>query len=547
MFNSIKASFLTISQKFTINANIIQKLVLMGLVLLLACPAEITAMAGFSSKLSGLWGRATATKESRTGTAVVLTAVGLAASYGLYRAFSEYYATQAQAAIVTEHADLVRSARDGDHTIFSALPDSDRLSIRSNDGNTLLSCAVQSGSLETIRAITGHNLNLRDANGKTALIYAVLNGNTSLVSALLEQGADANFVASDNFTPLMYLAQVAHKYDSADIMAQRLIISMAVADQADYVNQCAGIANAMHLALLAFNNISTSLLSNSHSSEIRSLNQRNIIAFIKILLAHNARLTAKQMEHSAVKIAQNELEIAQQARAAEQTAQARAVVSDLIDGLIDQVVAVGNVSTEGGSGGGGGVTESKGGLTAPPENTPAENLKLYFELINGTNFSLAAYTDNWREVERLLTHRLVDVNARDEDGQTGLMIAVKNVNPAMVNCLLRYRADVRAGFNYNLLHDDFGFIPIMFLSLADTTNEFYQEAAAIAIIKALNNYELALTKRDMLHGRSVQACYATLGQYDQQFYQLMRSHFGAPESVGVLISCYNAKFTMPLF
>ncbi|HLB93872.1 MAG TPA: ankyrin repeat domain-containing protein, partial [Candidatus Babeliales bacterium] len=173
--------------------------------------------------------------------------------------------------------------------------------------------------------------------------------------------------------------------------------------------------------------------------------------------------------------------------------------------------------------------------------------KLYFELINGTNFSLAAYTDNWREVERLLTHRLVDVNARDEDGQTGLMIAVKNVNPAMVNCLLRYRADVRAGFNYNLWHGDCGFIPIMFLILADTANEFYQEAAAIAIIKALNNYELALTKRDMLNGSITKTRYATPGQYDQQFYQLMRSHFGAPESVSVLISCYNAKFTMPLF
>jgi ankyrin repeat protein len=149
----------------------------------------------------------------------------------------------------------------------------------------------------------------------------------------------------------------------------------------------------------------------------------------------------------------------------------------------------------------------------------------------------------------LLSTCLVDVGVRDESGQTGLMIAVKRVNLAMVNCLLRHGANVRAKFNYNnLFHDDSeALTPFMFLAFADTGDEFYREVAALEMISLLNQHELALIKHDMEHGIVPRAMSAPESPDDARFKELIKRYHSAETALKFIRRHTGTKHVIQLF
>jgi ankyrin repeat protein len=57
----------------------------------------------------------------------------------------------------------------------------------------------------------GHNLNPKDSNGRTPLLYAVDNGHEEVVKLLLEKGAKLETKDCDGRTPLSDAAWKGHE------------------------------------------------------------------------------------------------------------------------------------------------------------------------------------------------------------------------------------------------------------------------------------------------------------------------------------------------
>jgi len=76
---------------------------------------------------------------------------------------------------------------------------------RGNKGNTLLSIAVRSGSVEVVQFLIskGANPNLPDGigDGRVPLYHAAVFGNIEIAKVLLKAGADINF-KGDTWSPL---------------------------------------------------------------------------------------------------------------------------------------------------------------------------------------------------------------------------------------------------------------------------------------------------------------------------------------------------------
>jgi len=71
--------------------------------------------------------------------------------------------------------------------------------------NRLLQTALDGNKPEVMRLLEeGVDVNLRDMDGRTALMYASFNGHTDIVNELLKKGAEVNLRDNYGRTPLMF-------------------------------------------------------------------------------------------------------------------------------------------------------------------------------------------------------------------------------------------------------------------------------------------------------------------------------------------------------
>ena len=81
--------------------------------------------------------------------------------------------------------------------------------VKNNKENLLLWKAInENSSYDTIKALidAGADVNVKDNNGTTALMYAVYYGNTEIVKTLIAAGADVNAKDNNGFTTLISAA-----------------------------------------------------------------------------------------------------------------------------------------------------------------------------------------------------------------------------------------------------------------------------------------------------------------------------------------------------
>ena len=83
---------------------------------------------------------------------------------------------------------------------------------RHKAGNTSLMLAARYGHETTTRELVRDaDLDLKDADGTTALMYATRNGNVGVTEVLVHAGADVNAARESGFTALMFAAKNGHK------------------------------------------------------------------------------------------------------------------------------------------------------------------------------------------------------------------------------------------------------------------------------------------------------------------------------------------------
>ena len=90
---------------------------------------------------------------------------------------------------------------------------------KDEDGGTPLLYAAAYGHKEIVELliVTGANLNVKDEDGKTTLHFAALNGRKEIVELLIAKGADANAKDEDGETPLD-ATSVFNKTETANLL-----------------------------------------------------------------------------------------------------------------------------------------------------------------------------------------------------------------------------------------------------------------------------------------------------------------------------------------
>lgn len=85
------------------------------------------------------------------------------------------------------------------------------LSERKPGLNTFLNAVIQQDVPTVEKLVTPENINQKNENGRTALMYAAENGNTTIGQKLLDKGANVNEKSNSGGTSLMLAAYYGHK------------------------------------------------------------------------------------------------------------------------------------------------------------------------------------------------------------------------------------------------------------------------------------------------------------------------------------------------
>ena len=118
-----------------------------------------------------------------------------------------------QMAVHFTEAAFVREARDGyPYMVTLFLTAGMSPDVKDTEGKTALMMAATDGEQTLLQILLdgGADVNVKDQGGWTALMYAVWNGHTSTVQALLDRGADINTKDWEGWTALMYAAWSGH-------------------------------------------------------------------------------------------------------------------------------------------------------------------------------------------------------------------------------------------------------------------------------------------------------------------------------------------------
>src|SRR5271157_4651140 len=110
--------------------------------------------------------------------------------------------------------DLINAVFNGDkEAVASLIAKGANVNAKDKDGYTPLIWASQYSKIEMVNLllVKGADVNAKTNNGNTALIIASHEGRTEIIRFLLEKGADVNAKDNDGFTPLIWVSAYGYK------------------------------------------------------------------------------------------------------------------------------------------------------------------------------------------------------------------------------------------------------------------------------------------------------------------------------------------------
>ncbi len=115
--------------------------------------------------------------------------------------------SESEIVLITDLSDeLIQAVEDNNLIEVERLVvEGANVNLKNNDTNTILMWAVYLGHTEIVEVLidAGANVNIQTINrGETALIMAVVNGYFDIVELLIVAGTDVNLKTNDGFTAL---------------------------------------------------------------------------------------------------------------------------------------------------------------------------------------------------------------------------------------------------------------------------------------------------------------------------------------------------------
>ena len=315
--------------------------------------------------------------------------------------------------------DLLTAGSMGDNVqVVRALIDAKaEVNVRNRDGITPLMYASVGGNIEVVRALleARADVNAKDNDGMTPLMYASMGYNAEVVQALLETKANVMARDKDGNTPLMYASMGVNrlKLHSAAAPARSVKVVRALLD-------AGADANARN------RNDTTPLMYASAGASVE---------VVRALLEARADVNAGN---------KNGTDALMFASAGGSVG----IVHALLEAKADVNARNRNDTTPLMYASGGGSAEVVRALLEARADVSAKDREGMTPLL------FASFGSNVKLVQALLEAK-ADVNARDNLGITPLMVAAHKGHIKVVQALLEARADVNA-------HDNLGVTPLMY-------------------------------------------------------------------------------------
>ena len=130
-------------------------------------------------------------------------------------------ALAASAAAAAADSDLMQAVKRGDRKAAGAAARAANVNAAEADGTTALHWAVRNGDSEMVRLLLGRgaNASVRNRYGVTPLTLAATNGDATMIRVLLVAGADPNTMVTEGQTVLMIAARTGRP-EAIDVLVE---------------------------------------------------------------------------------------------------------------------------------------------------------------------------------------------------------------------------------------------------------------------------------------------------------------------------------------
>lgn len=158
----------------------------------------------------------------------------------------------------------------------------------------LIVLGLQCLDLETVLKSHSNDVDVRDANGRTPLLWAAWRGDVRSINHLIKYGADVNGIDYQSWTPLARAAKAGHLSTVRCLLKAQASTTIATSQGFQPIhhasdNKLQGVAVVRELLACGAD---PSVSSTSHGTPLHNAANRGSVETIKLLLSHGSNINA---------------------------------------------------------------------------------------------------------------------------------------------------------------------------------------------------------------------------------------------------------------